>query len=221
MSDCVRDLSANAYEGGFVFRITNAALNDNHPFTTSQQKLIEYCRRVKLWSLSTDFTMTDSLGATFAMTNGTIPQIFGMPTREREMLVGSNLESVAQWSWATSYTNDIASFQLFQDGAGGRLFRNAGNLYPYLNVVATIFNNTLAESVALVSLSSGGAFALNGTIDTIEFPLYVTIDGTPQPTYTVSNFDLTPVEWWPYAALSDGSPIYDTSTGAQLQDPRN
>ena len=37
---------------------------------------------------------------------------------------------------------------------------------------------------------------------------------------TVVNIDLTPSEYYAYAA-TDGSPIYNTTTGARLQDPRN
>ena len=40
--------------------------------------------------------------------------------------------------------------------------------------------------------------------------------------YSNESFSLTitPVEYWPFAA-KDGSPIFNTQTGEQLQDPRN
>jgi hypothetical protein len=40
------------------------------------------------------------------------------------------------------------------------------------------------------------------------------------PNINPITFTMTPSEYWPFAA-KDGSPIFDTETGEQLQDPRN
>lgn len=65
---------------------------------------------------------------------------------------------------------------------------------------------------------------INATVDGQTVPLYYWLStfhvGAGIPTASISSMDFSITEYWPYAAL-DASPIYDTATGAQLQDPTN
>jgi hypothetical protein len=68
---------------------------------------------------------------------------------------------------------------------------------------------------------------MTATIDGKNITLYLWIDLSLEPfgnpgvmSVTATQFDLDPVEFWPYAA-KDASPLYNTTTGAQLQSPLN
>lgn len=230
MSDSVRflcnnDASVPAGTGcnGFPFQyVPFTPPDDSHPVAVSFLDLIKWFWRVKLWSLSTDFQMTDSGGTTYSMTNGTIPQLAAMPTSELQLLIGSNLAATNQGLWDNPQTNDEMQLQLFQDLSGGRVLQSGTDLYPFINVVAIIEQGLSAQSFAQLISDSSFPFAVTATIDGTPFPLYVSLSAPPDAaTYSVSHFDITPVEYWPYAAMVGGTPIYNTSTGSQIQSPTN
>lgn len=69
----------------------------------------------------------------------------------------------------------------------------------------------------IIDTDSTTTFVGTGTILGQTFNFY---NGIAGDTVLSFSFTVTPYEYWPYAA-SDGTAIYNTSTGAQLQDPRN
>lgn len=194
-------LCVNNGEQGFPFRITNGSTNASHPFTQSLGVLLSMYWGVKLWSLSTDFTMTDSGGGVFACFNGTIPQVALMPTRKEELIIGSNLQTAQQGAWSATDANSGVGLNMFNDGAGGRVIRAGSALYPFFNASAGI-GTFPANFVQLNSINGGGfPLAVTGKITigstTMTYPMYADVGGgPPDPTYNVSKFELSPASGW-------------------------
>jgi hypothetical protein len=97
--------------------------------------------------------------------------------------------------------------------------------YPFFNfqfrsnLHGPFFFDSLLTSHQKTSLSDPSVGSL--TIMGVNLPLYF-FDTTLSPHYTASgisaSFTLDPLEYWPFANRL-GQPVFDTSTGAQINDP--
>lgn len=99
----------------------------------------------------------------------------------------------------------------FEFDVGPAVGWSGGQLWPafYLNIDATIgtasgFNGALESTVELTMALPGSPFAAT-----------FMLRGADNYSGTVI---LSPLEYWPYAN-SNGDPVYNTTTGAQLTDP--
>jgi hypothetical protein len=95
-----------------------------------------------------------------------------------------------------------------------QIISSGGAFYPQFAFLVGI--EDAADFFLSVNQSAGPQIAtLN--YKSYSAPLYSSADN-----YTIANptVTLTPFEYYAYAA-TDGSPIYNTATGAKLQDPRN
>lgn len=177
-----------------------------HPFSVAALPLTEAIRwfwRVQTWSLATDFEANGTL-----LDNGVMAYA---STREMDLLTVSRLD------YAIGSGDATASLLMFQ--AGTLYLQNATDYHPWITITGSVSNGF--DSAFSFTTDDSGGFdgSLTATIAGFAIPLYYTILTTPGP-ITATVFALTPASYWPYAAL-DGSPIYDSITGATLQNPTN
>jgi hypothetical protein len=89
--------------------------------------------------------------------------------------------------------------------------------YPFFLFNIQIFDIGLS----IISTASQSWFGeLNVPVGTLKYKEKSTTLFSYPNWITNLNIDLTPSEYYAYAAI-DGSPIYNTTTGERLQDPRN
>jgi hypothetical protein len=200
------------------------------PMTTTFQECIKMWWRVKNWTFSSTWAISNGVNTgnlpSGTMTASTPPNTeldLADPTiTERNFsLIGTAPASANQ-----VYFNLNNSF--INDGT---------NVYPKLSVgfkpystgpftVLQIGNdgNPAGAPVSFSFQSSDFSPATGSfmaTVDGIFVEMFYDAFGTPGVDYTIGNMIFTPVEYWPYAADDDGSPVYNTTTGAQLQSPLN
>lgn len=183
--------------------------------TNTSASIARLHKRVKKWKLTTDAAAADVGGGTHVLSSGTLTNSSFNPTRELE-----NIQDPAGLHGDRSY-----SFTVLDNGissnAGQLLIISTGSFYVdgtdyYPNLQLTI---SLTVTNIRFRDSTGSDPFITGTFDGIPVKVYYeTVSGGN--TFSMSQFDLVPVEFWPYAA-ADGSAIYDTTTGAVLQDPKN
>lgn len=205
------------------------------PYATAMtfDEAIKLFWRVKEWSLSTDGAVTAS-GITTTLPNGVLT---GGAVQDGGFVMTSEIQHVNQalsgpgvqcTKDATSANGDShASFGFFIDGVTNApvVHTTGGNFYPPFfvgGVTRTASGEPIAADLAVTNDPGGTPKgSITATIDGIPFTLYYDYVLDPGASFTLTHFDLTPASYWPYAALADGTPIYNTSTGAQLQAPTN
>lgn len=174
------------------------------------EKIKECWWRVKLWQVITDVESTTS-GVTTTLPSGTIPD-------DNFPLFQSELDLARQINKQKDYKQILGTSSIrfsIGGGAGGGpgILNASGTYYPYFNLSGDAGISITTDSTGSPTDSFTGTF--NGS----NVPIYIFDPGVDS--YTATQLDITPVEWWPYASRADGSPIWNTTTGAQLQDPTN
>lgn len=98
---------------------------------------------------------------------------------------------------------------LFSGPPDKPLINDSGTYYPYI----AIFGEAGGIQFSSTPIYPNSTV---GNVDGLTLPIYYA-NAPLGTTVTVTSFDFTPVEWWPYASRFDGSPIWDAATGTQLQ----
>lgn len=172
--------------------------------------LIKWYWRSAKWTLTTDLVLTPTGGSPFSVASG-----------QGGLVVATELDLVQQ----NSINSAVGNFNL-------RLFDTDGTGLIFTPSIAQIGTDLKPSAEINAAIAPGASsFVFSTRSDVIPTPdgtLTANIDGNPIPlfytatggTLSGSQVDWTISEYHAYAA-SDGSPIYDTTTGAQLQDPRN
>lgn len=187
-----------------------------YPELNAFTDLIKWYWRVKNWTVATDLTVDGN-----ALAGGTLAIVSGA-SRERDLLypdqalVFNLANGFFDLTFAFFVAPTLTSIPAIGREAAGDLRLGlqfygtyddgAGNSVDFSSVATAV--SPVTDSI-IINLDNGAQlYALN----------YKIIAGTPAVVNTF--FLLDPVLFWPYAAL-DTTPIYNTTTGAQLQDPRN
>jgi hypothetical protein len=212
MSDTVRFLSVaspavSASEQGFPFGIANfiSTPPDNTYGPVPLGDAIKFYWKPKNWALSIGATV-DTPGGTFTAASGTMIPAGSNPTRELDFIL-----------------NPVIIFG-GSDGNGSASFGVAKYSGDYYLVCG--YSLVIGDGVNALSVQTGGyqftdnQSTFTGTFEGHSITLYVSTQGTIF-SHSATSLALTIIEYWPYAALKDGSPIYDTATGAELQPPTN
>lgn len=216
------------------------------PITLSLEQAMRWTWRVKEWGVSGQFSFRvtrDSDGTygdytvDYAMTLKPYYLVSGGPNPP----VGSEpylvvLFGVVVFVNSSSISNGFPGTPapiFFANGMGmldssyPSLVSDSGQLKPEIDLTTEVqgtpdSGGASSFSFTLSSVNPGGATTVASglLIDGIPVDLYYTTetDSCSISNFAISDLSADPVEFWPYAA-KDGSAIYDTSTGAQLQDP--
>lgn len=169
--------------------------------------------RVKKW-LGTVHTLGEPVeDVTFKMTAGGWSALSGVETdtsypRELEMYPYPKWIKEGETVDPPGHVGSRAEASLLSNGLYpcGRI---GGNYYPWFQMFITAdfgFANTLIDDEELQVFGPLGGVTIDGSI---LVPFFNYDDDTPK------SATLDPLEYWPFAK-PDGSPKYDTTTGAEL-----
>lgn len=183
--------------------------------------------RVKEWELVTDFSVTGPAGNAFIVSPQTTTSPIG-PFTELDMFqLGSRKVHDALANGGTNVASGTnAAIFLFGEMATTvpmpAIKFSSPNYFPWIRLVAdvaTVANGDVQfDSVQSVVSPPDGS--ITATIDGYNVTLYYKSSLAPGYTFTATQLNFTPKTYWPYKG-ANGNPIYNTSTGAQLQNPRN
>lgn len=184
--------------------------------TNATASIARWHKRVKKWKLTTNAFGTDGLGTTYALQNGVLLNGLNNPTRELQNIANPANAFSDRIYLPTELVNGSPVGVVGQLSviSGGSFYNNAGAYSPFLQ----LFIPLTAANIRFSNFT-GTDPSMVGSIDGLPITVFWEPAGGAF-TFTMSQFDLVPDEYWPYAA-KDGSPIYNTTTGAVLQDPRN
>lgn len=191
----------------FPFPFVQSASDAFHPIAISLDECIEYWWRIKSWNLSTDVVVTNGPVHT-PMPSGDMTPDPTNASRELDLELASTAHLFS--------LGGAGEFTVVAD-----INQNSGTLYPWLEFFSTI------GLVAIVSFNpaspglpyvSAGSFT--GHVNSHPITVYMFTNSSTGTTIAGSFLDFTPIEWWPYAN-SDGLPVWNTTTGAQLVNPRS
>lgn len=204
------------------------------PIALTAQELAEWYWRIKKWYLVAGFSATAG-GHTAEYPDGIITGTTA--SVELDIAVtGAFFDGAFPFTSPAPPGTTVSSghaFVLFSSDAGPYLNEpGSPDYYPAIKIEGGCFAQTpspdpVTDSAGVSFSSDPGAFGTdNETTATIygkTMPLYWR--ESPDPAVgdghiTHTGLTITPYEWWPYEA-ADASPIYNTSTGAELQSPLN
>lgn len=179
-----------------------------YPISVAFTKIIKWFWRVKNWRLTTDLSVDGDVISGGAVTCSII---FGA-ARELDLVQPQSL--VFQAASGVFLFN----FEFFGEaGPTPGITFSAPNYKPSIQFTGD------ADTRVTFATNPTGLGTPDGTIvmlidgEACNLYYFILFGGT---VVTCTNFSLDPVLFWPYAA-ADTTPIYNTTTGAQLQDPRN
>lgn len=230
MSDNVRFLTVNdtvtpansSGANGFPspFGTGPTGTGTQNPVKVSLSDAVKWWWRVKNWKLQpSTWSVTDDTPNTFTLTTGDMIPGVGNATRELDLI---NPNAAAHNFGISSASSQI---NLFIDESVGGQIQDAdfSHVWPELRLPTSFLGDSGKEIDFAFDQSILGTVTghFAGSIDGYAVDIYYDASSTHITSFTVGNMDFVPVEYWPYAALSDGSPIYNTSSGAQLQAPEN
>lgn len=183
-------------------------------------QIIKWYWRVKQWTISAaTMSITAGTGGT-AVTNQVVPGDFSP-------LSGSELQLIQQGTQFGFVTGGSAPMEmdLFVGTVAPSIKKSGSTLYPSLAITGTFSADDGLGNIISVSFINDPSLAgatgnFNAMVDGITVAIYYKVSSTGTTSYDLSALTIIPKVFWPYGAL-DGSAIYDTATGAQLQSPLN
>lgn len=187
--------------------------NYNCPIIRSLDFCDDLWWRIKNWAVTTDASITQ-FGTTNTMYNGVLIPDSVNATTELDLELATSNHSFSSPSSSTDALTFICAQVIGQ---------SSGDLYPQqvltsavVGVGTSSIQFRLFEPDPFLPPADG---SITGTIYGQSITVYFYISGTPD-SYTFSSFDLSPVEWWPFKTTT-GLPVWSTTTGAMLNDPRS
>lgn len=241
MSDCVRfmtfnDTGAPANSSGcngFAWPTPatgTTGTGTTNPASFTLQQAVALWWKVKNWTLASSCVVNGSAGTPNSFVNGVLNINASNPTTEKNLY--DHAFPVHEWGNGTSGVN-VFDISLLSPP---NWVNNGTGVWPALNLSATGLVDLDGSAFCPINFSTGPPLVspsgpMTGTIvlvaaDTsynISADLYyddslLILAGA---SFTPGPWTLTATEYWPFAALADGSPIYDVSSGFSLQNPAN
>lgn len=211
----------------------------NYPNVVAFQKLIKWFWRAKRWTIATDFQFTaGAVTITFdqgVTGGGNVNSVPALTTSEKQLVYqGTGAGPGTSLNFTATGTGSISAVLLvFIDLAFDptvlkpAIFYNSGALKPALVIdISVDVNDSLGNRYKLRLCSSSDIIpapdgSIVATVDGENVTLFYKVEiNTGITSATFTQLDLTITEFFPYAA-TDGSPVWNTTTGVQLQDENN
>jgi len=191
--------------------------DENHQVAYTLPEMAEVWWRIYNWDCSNGATATIN-GTNYTAASGACVRL-GSATRELDLVDPLNSPS-----FATPSGDGGGDFTFF-----GEDFVDSGRFYPFFGFS---YQFGIGGQGVLISTQTPSplasppwVFSKSGTISVFGksygVSLYTSTATGQTASGDIGTITITPSAYWPYASRKDGSAIYDTSTGAQLQDPRN
>lgn len=212
------DTTKSSGFNGFTapFKDQSASVGNVYNNIVSFAQTIKLFWRVRRWTV-TSGSLSFFLGG--FSTTILAPGVIGGPAAAREI-------DLIQQGIAYRLVDDEPRFTLFIfDGALRPNIKLDGtDLRPAIEAGGIINESNGSDSVLIHYTQDASAITPTGsftiTLDGIVVTIYYEATLAGDGAFTFDNLVVDPVEFWPYAA-TDGSPIFNTTTGAQLQDENN
>lgn len=171
--------------------------------------------RIKTFSFSSTWSMVVA-GTTYTFTSGNMSGATSRTTELDMTQAANDLRFDTIGTQACQFQLTTPFINTSKD--------EAGTIYPtFTFAINLITPSGIGTPYILFSTQdTGGSIGnFNADFDGLTLTIYYYFPSGAPDSFSVGNMLIEAVEYWPYAALSDGSPIYNTSTGAQLQSPTN
>lgn len=215
---------------GFTFPFNYVVPNVEFPLGTTYQNVKKWWSRVRGWTPTTD--LQASAGPyliTFPSTEQTLTDTDESTVRflaVRDLIFSPDINTPASPPDETSGRTDLLFTRLADQQDAIR--KDSGLFYLQLKISGSfrIVDNTggngvdAAWSTDAADLPGAPTGMITGTLDGVGVTVYYWSTVGGDGAFSITTLDFLPTLFWPYAA-ADASPIYNTTTGAQLQDPRN
>jgi hypothetical protein len=205
--DTITPANSSGFNGFPIPYITGSQGAFN-PYNFSFDNCIKMWWRIKNWTLTTDASVTKD-GVTGSVVNGDLVP-FGQPASEMGLIYAANnpFLNSSDGVWALALI--------------GNIHYDTGTLYPSMSTDMHCDASGTGARLAVRFFSpdptlGAATGSITGTILGQTKTIYYWTSGAPD-SFTFSTFVLEPVDWWPYKNTL-GNPVWNTSTGAQINDP--
>lgn len=220
---------------GFPFRVVDddgslVGANTYYPLALTADEMMELFWRVKEVEFDSDGQLDDGVAPLFFTD---VPFPANTTTRERDLclLQAGQVFSDANGGFTLGGASAVISsiFRICENSATKvPCYKVGSSYYPRLDIGSTIEVDTPPNPTIFyvtsdrpnASIFADGSFS--GSFGPYTLTYYWEL-GASNPfgfTESITYYDVSFTAYWPYAA-SDVTPIYNTSTGALLQNPRN
>lgn len=219
----INSSGCNGFPSKFLNNTQHAAVvgGDYFPIEVPFLTLVKWYWRVKNWKMEVSGHATAGATTVHFPTGNLMPQFVGAfdpPSRELDLL-GIAPTNFNAYVGSKDATNQFFLFINTDTTAPGSMWiwqpDGTELLHPSIGISGGIAANDTDDppvdpaSADFSSYSSGDE--ITATVDGIDVPVFVTLVGDA----SVDSIVITPIEYWPYAK-EDGSPLYNTTTGAML-----
>lgn len=207
---------------GFAYPFVSGSVGAGtaNPLQMTLAQAIRQWWRVRNYKVSavTPWSIT-SLGVIYTFSGGNLSVITG-PSRELDFVSQSDQQ------WGETTATESAGLRLLLNPTvlppNGFIPGTGTSIWPALLISGSISNPTGTSFVNFGNFQTSGSFSVS--LDGMSFTAGYDDSGVlPGDTYAVGDLVFEAIEYWPYAQLSDGLPVYDTVTGAVIsgRDPTN
>lgn len=226
INDTVTPANSSGFNG-FSFPYSNGPTGTGtaRPIKLDFDQAKSFYSRVKNWTFSSTWSSTQGVDTqTFA--NGIATPGNSNATRELQVWNPGFVKEFATGGSGGVSTLAFAVNPLY--GVEYGTSTTPRKLWPSFNLATGFFGQTIlragTSSLIIFAFDTTQLTAVTGSfvgqINGNNVDIYYDATTFPPDSYVPGTMSFTPSEFWPYAA-KDGSPIYNTTTGVQLQDPTN
>lgn len=179
--------------------------------------------RGKILRLDTDLSVTVNAVTTSA-TSADLIDVLGT-SRELDLFSPDPADCYKHFQQSSTFVQIDVTFFLPTSGLDFKLWKDGSDFKPHININGTITAVDGSDTIVInfdSNVGSGFPDSIVGSLEGESITIYyeVAISGGGTTDFTFSQFDLSFSEYWEYAAR-DASPIYNSSTGLELQNRRN
>lgn len=210
-NDTVTPANSSGFNGfAYPFVTGSTGAGTANPLKMTLAQALRQWWRVRNYAVSavTPWTLT-SAGVTYTFAGGDLSVITG-PSRELDFV------SQGDQQWGETTTTESAGLRLILNPVvlppNGFIPDTGTDLWPCLLIAGSISNPTGTSFVNFGNFQTSGSFSV--TLDGMSFVTGYDSSGVlPGDTFTVGDLAFDAIEYWKYAQLIDGQPVFDTTTG--------